>query len=339
MSQRDLACVIAPQKMACVASLSYKQNSPNVKAVHMKFDFTDLRIFLHAIEGGSLSAAAARNNIVVAAVSVRLRKMEEAFGLTLFERTGRGIRPTLAGDMLARHARSLLDSARKLEVELDAFAEGRGGNIRLLSNTNMLSEHMPQLLGQFLAKNPDIFVSVKDRPSFAVVNLLRTGEADLGIVASSADMTGLEKWPFVPDRLVAITPVDFPLEGPLAYTSILDCPIIALNENMALSQFLRRLATELGRRARIRMRVESFEALCRVVESGSGIGIVPETAAKRYSWMMNFRILPIADAWAERELYLCVRSREQLPRYGQALLAHMLDYVDSIRSAVAEAQP
>ncbi|TCR00488.1 LysR family transcriptional regulator [Neorhizobium sp. JUb45] len=297
----------------------------------MKFDLTDLRIFLSAVEGGSLTAAALQNNIVVAAVSARLRKLEVSFGLPLMERTGRGIRPTLAGDMLARHARLVLDGARKLEVELEAFAEGRGGSIRLLSNTNMLSEHMPQILGRFLTDNPDIVVSVKDKPSFEVVNLLRNGEADIGIVAASADMTGLEVWPFVRDRLAVIAPEGSQLEGPLAYTSILDCPIVALNENVALSQFLRRLAAELGRRATIRMRVENFEAMCRVVESGVGIGIVPETAAMRYSRMMNLRILPIADAWAERELYLCVRSREQLPRYGQALLAHMLDYVDTVR--------
>ncbi|NKX17117.1 LysR family transcriptional regulator [Ochrobactrum pseudogrignonense] len=56
----------------------------------MKFDLVDLRIFVSAIEGGSLTAAAGQNNIVVAAVSARLKKLEESFNLKLFERTGRG---------------------------------------------------------------------------------------------------------------------------------------------------------------------------------------------------------------------------------------------------------
>ncbi|MCQ1854184.1 LysR family transcriptional regulator [Neorhizobium galegae] len=309
----------------------YKQISPKVKVSLLNFDFTDLKIFLSAVEGGSLTAAAAKNNIVVAAVSARLRKLEENFGLLLFERTGRGIKPTLAGDLLCRHARKLLDDARKLEVELDAFSQGRGGTIRFLSNTNMLSEHMPQLIGTFLRDHPDVFVSVKDKPSLEVVNLLRAGEADMGIVASSADMTGLERWRFVPDRLVAIVPRDFPLGGPLAYSSILDHPLVVLDEKVALSQFLRRLANELGRRPTIRMRVESFEALCRVVECGTGVGIVPETAALRYGRTMDFRTLSICETWSERELYLCVRNREQLPPYGKALLANLLDYVETVR--------
>lgn len=296
----------------------------------MKFDLTDLRIFLSAVEGGSLTAAALQNNIVVAAVSARLRKMEETFGLPLVERTGRGIRPTLAGDILVGHARKVLDDTRKLEVELEAFSEGRGGTIRLLSNTNMLSEHMPRLLGVFLRQNPDIFVTVKDKPSLEVVNLLRNGEADIGIVASSADMTGLERWRFVPDRLVLIVPGDWPLEGPVTYARVLDHPLISLNATVALSQFLRRLANELGRRANIRIRVENFESLCRIVECGAGLGIVPESAARRYARDMRFRRLEIAEGWAERELYVCVRNETQLPLYAQKLLQHFRSYADEV---------
>lgn len=295
----------------------------------MKFDLTDLKLFVSAVDGGSLSAAAAANNVVVAAVSTRLRRLETSFNLELFERTGRGIRPTLAGDMLARHARKLLDDARRIEVELDAFAEGRGGTVRLLSNTNMLSEHMPQVLGAFLAAHPDIFVSVKDKPSLEVVNLLKNGEADIGVVAASADMTGLERWRFVPDRLVLIVPNASPLQGPVPYSVILDHPVVALQEKVALSQFLRRLANELGRRPDIRLRVENFEAMAHVVECGAGIGIVPQTAATRYGRTMALRTLPIADAWAERELYLCVRNSQQLPVYAQRLLTHLRTYADA----------
>ena len=298
----------------------------------MKFDLTDLRIFLAAVEGGSLTAAASQNNIVVAAVSARLRKMEESFGLTLFERTGRGIRPTLAGDILVGHARKVLDDTRKLQVELDAFSEGRGGTIRLLSNTNMLSEHIPQLLGSFLRDNPDIFVTVKDKPSLEVVNLLSNGEADIGIVASSADMSDLERWRFVPDTLVLVVPGDSPLEGPVPYTQILDHALISLDATVALSQFLRRLANELGRRANIRIRVENFEALCRIVECGAGLGIVPESAARRYSRDMSFRTLQIADGWAERELYVCARNEQQLPLYAQKLLQHFRAYAEEKRT-------
>jgi DNA-binding transcriptional LysR family regulator len=293
----------------------------------MKFDLTDLRIFLAAVDGGSLTAAAARNNIVVAAVSARLRRLEEGFKLELFERTGRGIKPTLAGDILARHARRLVEEARRVETELDGFADGRRGRVRLLSNTNMLAEHMPKALGTFLAANPEISVSVVDKPSFEVTALLKNGEADIGIVAASADMVGLERWRFVPDKLVVVVGRDFPsFAERMKFSHILDFRMIGMPENVALSQFKRRLARELGREVDVRMRLDGFEGICRMVECNAGIAIIPETAAVRFAKSMELRIVQIDEGWADRELYLCVKSEAQLPGYARKLLHHLNEY-------------
>lgn len=292
----------------------------------MKFDLTDLKIFLAAVEGGSLTAAAARNNIVVAAVSARLRKMEDAFHLPLLERTGRGIKPTLAGKMLSEHARRILDGARQVEIELDEFALGRSGRVRLLSNTNMLAEHLPTALGAFLAANPDIDITVQDKPSLEVVSLLRNGEADIGIVAVSADMTGLQRYPFLADRLVAVVADQSPLIGTTDFARVLDFKLINLPQQTAIAQFLRRQANELGRNLNIRMEMDGFEATCRMVESNAGIAIIPESAALRYSRFMRFRTVRLTDPWAARELYLCVRQEVQLPGYARKLWEHLKAY-------------
>lgn len=298
----------------------------------MKFDLTDLRIFLSAVDGGSLTAAAAQNNIVVAAVSARLKKLEEAFNLPLFERTGRGIRPTLAGDMLARHARQVLNSAQRIEVELGNFAHGHSGSIRFLSNTNMLAEHLPAVMGRFLATHLDISISVADKPSLEVVSLLRNGEADIGIVAASADMTGLERWRFVPDKLVLVVPSNHALRDATDFSRVLNERMITLQQKVALSQFLRRRAVELGRDVDIRMRMDGFEGICAMVANGAGVAVVPESAAHRYRQFMDFRVVQILDDWADRELYLCVRKQEQLPHHGKRFLEHLLSYVNDVTS-------
>ncbi|MDR6433835.1 LysR family transcriptional regulator [Brucella pseudogrignonensis] len=293
----------------------------------MKFDLIDLRIFVSAIEHGSLTAAANQNNIVVAAVSARLKKLEESFNLKLFDRTGRGIRPTLAGEMFARNARKLIDDARRAQTALDDFADGRGGHVKLLSNTNMLAEHLPHALGTFLAAHPDVTVSIEDKPSLEVVSLLRNGEADIGIVASSADMSGLEQWRFVPDKLVLVTPPEHPLSASqVNYSRVLDFKLIGLPKQTALMQFLGRLANELGRTVDYRMRAENFEAACRMVEGGAGIAIVPQSAALRYGSYMALSIIDINESWADRELYLCTRNEAQLPGYSRRLFNHLREY-------------
>jgi DNA-binding transcriptional LysR family regulator len=296
----------------------------------MKFDLIDLRIFVSAVEGGSLTAAAGQNNIVVAAVSARLKRLEESFNLKLFERTGRGIRPTLAGEIFARHARRLIDDARRTQATLDEFADGRSGHVRLLSNTNMLAEHIPHALGAFLATHPDISVSVEDKPSLEVVSLLKNGDADIGIVASSADMSGLESWRFVPDRLVLVTsPGHLLAASGISYARILDFKLIGLPPQTALMQFLGRLARELGRSVDYRIRAENFESACRMVTYGAGIAIVPQNAALRYARYMALHITDIDELWAERELYLCARNEAQLPGYTRRLLEHLRRYVEN----------
>jgi DNA-binding transcriptional LysR family regulator len=227
-----------------------------------------------------------------------------------------------------------MDDARKIESELDAFADGRSGRVRLLSNTNMLAEHLPQALGSFLAENPDVSVNVEDKPSFEAVTMLKRGDADIAIVASSADMAGLERFRFVPDRLVVIAPDSFEMPSePIAFSRILDFSLIGQQGNPALMQFLRRHATELGRAPHFRMLIGGFEATCRVVERGAGVSIVPESAARRYSKFMELQVLHMEDAWAERELYICFRTESQLPRYAKMLLAHLKAYAQAFDGA------
>lgn len=297
----------------------------------MKFDFTDLRIFLSVMDSGSLTVAAARNNIVTAAVSTRMKRLETAFGLDLFERQGRGIRPTLAAEVFERQARRLLNDAHRIEDEIAAFVAGDSGLVRLISNTNMMAEHMPQVLGRFLARHPLISVEVEDRPSLEAVQMLRAGSVHMAVLASSADMSGLDRFAFVPDRLVVVAPAEtgrLPLpEGPIRFHEAIAQPLIGPLENMALAQFLRRHATEIGAPLDFRARLASFEGQCRMVEAGAGLAIMAESAARRYRREMAIRILALDEAWAERSLYICARRYAELPAYAQRLYDHLRDYV------------
>jgi DNA-binding transcriptional LysR family regulator len=68
------------------------------------------------------------------------------------------------------------------------------------------------------------------------------------------------------------------------------------------------------------VRVRGFEAICGMVEAGVGVGIVPEPAARRCAQTMNIAVMELADAWALRQLAICVRSVDALPRHAQQLV-------------------
>ncbi|NPD17047.1 LysR family transcriptional regulator [Xinfangfangia sp. D13-10-4-6] len=309
----------------------------------MKISLTNAALFLSILEAGSLTTAAARNNLVAAAVSARMKRLEGDLGLTLFERDRYGMRPTLAGLALEPHARRMVDTAGQAEAAMQSFRGEMIGQLRVLSNSNMLSEHLPRLLGQFLGRYPDITVEVEDRPSLEVVDLLRRGLWHIGVVAASADRSGLEAFPFVADRLVAVVPPGPEDDEAVSFATLLGRGMIGLPEHAALAQFMRRTATELGIKLQMRLRLPCYATLCEAVAEGAGSTIMAESAARRFASGVaggvngapSCRIVPLSDPWAQRELYICSRAEAELPAPARQLLAHFRDYAERQASGVS----
>ena len=103
----------------------------------MHFDLIDLRLYLHVLDAGNITAGASRSHLSLAAASARIRAMEAALGVECLERGRRGVTPTAAGQALARHARLLLQQAEHLQQDLAEYANGVKGQVRLLCNTTV----------------------------------------------------------------------------------------------------------------------------------------------------------------------------------------------------------
>src|SRR6187397_2657951 len=98
----------------------------------MRFDFSDLSLFRHVVEAGSITHGAERAHLALAAASTRIRNMGQA---------------------------------ERLREDLGAYAGGLGGQVRVLSNTNALTEFLPEALSAFLAAHPNVSVDLEERLS------------------------------------------------------------------------------------------------------------------------------------------------------------------------------
>ncbi|TBR20932.1 MAG: LysR family transcriptional regulator, partial [Reyranella sp.] len=179
----------------------------------MRFDLTDLRLFLHVTQTGSITRGAERAHLALASASARIRGMEELLGVPLLKRGRRGVEPTDAGRSLLDHARIVLQQIETMRGDLGAYSRGLKGSIRILANTSALSEHLPALLATFLAANPTIDLDLEDRESPAIGAAIAAGDADIGIGSQAALVPGLESHPFRTDRLVLAVPAGHPLTG------------------------------------------------------------------------------------------------------------------------------
>jgi DNA-binding transcriptional LysR family regulator len=288
----------------------------------MRFDLTDLRLFCEVADAGSITGGAAKSALALAAASTRIRGMEEALGAPLLTRSRQGVTPTEAGRTLLKHARTMLAQSARLREDLSAFAGGFSGEVRLLANTNALTEFLPEALSAFLADHPQVSVDLEERLSDEIVGLVAEGAADVGIVAGTVDVGALTTYPFRSDRFVVVTAAGHPLAGRsgVGFAQVLDYDLVGLERSSSLQRFLAGKATREGKPLRLRVQLRSFDAVCRLVECGVGVGVVPATTAARAAKTMALAVTDLADDWAIRELTIVVRAGVELRPYAGALV-------------------
>ncbi|QRM52192.1 LysR family transcriptional regulator (plasmid) [Rhizobium sp. BG6] len=290
----------------------------------MRFDLTDLRLFLQVVEAESITQGAERAGMALPSASARIRGMEEMSRVSLLDRGARGVRPTAAGEALAHHARIVLGQMEQMRGDLQLYARGLRGKIRILSGRAAMA-HLPDTLRRYLLAHPTIDIDLEERQSPDVVAAVAGGHADLGIAADTTDTGTLETRPFEIDRLVLITPGDhaFASRDEVAFAQVLDQPFIGLPAESALQGHLATHAAREGKPFKLRVRLDSFEDICAMVSSGVGLAIVPEVYARRYEAVMAFRIVAITDGWALRHLLICARSFDALPVHARALVEYL----------------
>ncbi|NUT78226.1 LysR family transcriptional regulator [Pseudomonas sp. C1C7] len=288
----------------------------------MHFDLTDLRLYLHILDTGNITAGAARSHLSLAAASARIRAMESSLGVDFLERGRRGVTPTPAGKALAQHARLLLQQAERMQQDLAEYAKGVKGQVRLLCNTTAIAEHLPELLADFLCRHPNLDIDLQEMPSLRIVHALRQGAADLGIVSDAVDTHELQILPFRDDPLALIMPPDHPLAGNTTprFSDTLRHDYVGLAADSALAVYLEEQALHAGSRLQIRIRAEGFDGVMRMVAHGAGVGIVPAAALQRYTADQALKSFILEEPWAQRKLLLCARSFTGLPGYARTLL-------------------
>jgi DNA-binding transcriptional LysR family regulator len=251
--------------------------------------------------------------------------MEDTLGAPLLVRGRHGVSTTQAGRTLLQHARIMLAQAERLREDLGGYAGGLGGQVRVLSNTNALTEFLPETLSSFLAAHPNVSVDLEERLSDEIVGLIAEGVGDIGIVAGTVDTSRLTTYPFRTDRFVLVVARGHPLAtlDSVAFSDVLDHEFVGLERSSAAQRFFADKASRIGRRLQLRVQLRSFDMVCRVVEHGVGVGIVPQTTARRAVKAMAVKAVDLTDAWALRELTICVRNFDALPPYARQLVEHM----------------
>lgn len=310
--------------------------NPSERSFARRIDLTSLQLFVAVCELGSIGRAAEREFIAASAVSKRLSDLEATLSTPLLYRHTRGVDLTPAGESLLHHARSVLYSLEKMQGELSEYADGVRGHVRVHANISAIVQFLPEDLGAFRRLHEAIKIDLEEHLSSEVLRAVQEGAADLGICHVAEGVTELQSLVYRNDRLMLVVPAGHPLaaRAEVGFLESLEYDHVGLHTNSSIYVATRQAALDAGRTIKLRIHVTGLDAMCRMIENGLGIGVMPGRAFELMRGGIGRKLVAVTldDAWAQREIRLVARDFSTLPVAARTLVSHLQASGETVES-------
>lgn len=291
----------------------------------MSITLRQLRALAAAVETGSFGRAAAQLNLSQPALTVQIRGLEEALGVTLFDRSARGVRPTAAGQGLAQSFARVLAELDHVVAGAREQAARRSGSVHLAVLPSVAATLLPDALARLRRDHPGIRVLVHDGVARRVAERVKDGAAELGIGTLSGPDAALHATPLFEDDLVAVLPPGHPLaqEAVLAPAQLAAVPLVLTDPDSSLRALAERAFAQAGLVLRPAYEATYMSTAVAMVRAGLGIGVLPATA-------LDLKVAPVLqtrpiDAPAmRRRILLLRRAGSSLSPAAEALAEALL---------------
>ena len=291
-----------------------------------RIDFVTLKLFCAVAQSGSITKGAHECSLALSAASRRISELEDTVGISLLDRSARGVTLTQAGHAVMQHALRLFQGFEQFSNELGEYSKGVKGHVRLWANMSALTEFLPSALSQFLSAHPEIQVEVEEQISGDIVRALMDGIADIGVFAEGSPTTGLDTQVIGNDELVIACSQMHPLrkKKSVSFGECLNYDFVGLNRGSSLLELTSRSAEKLSKQMRLRIQVRSYDAMCQMIAVNLGIGVLPIQACAAQIQAMGLAAIPLKEAWAKRNLLLASREGATLSPPATLLREHLL---------------
>ncbi|TDY26858.1 LysR family transcriptional regulator [Paraburkholderia sp. BL6665CI2N2] len=239
--------------------------------------------FAAVAEHRNISRAAVALHLSQPAVSGQLRQLQDEFGEPLYQRDGRGVRLTPAGEQLASYATRLRDTWRQAHAYRDALRGLEQGTLRIGASTTPASYLLPYLIADFHRRYPDVTLHTADGNTTEIVAALDS--VDIAMIEGPVGVdlppdTAVHSWR--EDEIVAIMPRAHPLAqsaqsgrgGPAGLAAFGDYPLVLREAGSGVRQIVERAFARAGVPMRVALEIAGVEGVKEAVRAGMGIGFV-----------------------------------------------------------------
>jgi DNA-binding transcriptional LysR family regulator len=177
-----------------------------VEAKELPIDFRHLRTFCRVADLKSFSKAADDLFVTQPTVSGHILSLEKSFSLRLFDRAGREVHLTKAGEVLLQHASKILSSRKDLLNALSEFSQGIRGELSLGASTIPGEYLLPKLVGGFKEEHPNFVISLKISDTKEIVQAVQEGKVEFGLIGARLKFDSLRYELFGEDKIIIIGP-------------------------------------------------------------------------------------------------------------------------------------
>ena len=236
-------------------------------------DLKQLRYFQSVVDAGGFSAAARRLHVAQPAISIAIRKLEQELELTLLHRGERSITPTVEGEVLLRHAKTLLDLAASAELEMRELRGLAKGEVRLGIPSMLGSYYFPPILMGFKHRHPGLRLSVYEQGTRRLQQMIHDGELDLGVVVADSPPADLETRPLTREEMVACVPADHPFaqRASIGMAEFFSQELVVFKTGYFLREFIDRFSDRGGMTPKIAFETNLIPLTKAIVRQGFGI--------------------------------------------------------------------
>ena len=234
-----------------------------------------LQIF--AVAAGHLSFARASEqlHLTQSAVSLQIKQLEELAGIALFERRGRRVRLTEAGEALVTYAQRVLDALKDADAAISALKGLRGGRISV-GVVSTAKYFAPALLARFEQRHPAVRVTLSVNNREVIVRELEKNEIDVAIMGTPPQRIDTDAVPFADHPLAIIAAPSHPLAHAkrIPLERLAGEPFLVREQGSGTRSSMERFFAERGFAPRIRSVMSSNETIKQAVMAGMGLALI-----------------------------------------------------------------
>ncbi|HEV8583562.1 MAG TPA: LysR substrate-binding domain-containing protein [Methylomirabilota bacterium] len=292
--------------------------------------FSQLRAFEAVTRTGSFTRAAERLRVTIPAVSLQIRQLERDHDVRLFDRIGRRVRLTPAGEALRQYAERIFTLTHDAERALQGAGDFRGTRLRVAATPTTAGYYLAGFWKRLRRRYPGLQLEVSVHNTRVVRQRLLALEDDLGVLGGATEDSELIVRPFARDRMVAIVAREHPWarRRSVALKALGGQPLILREPGSAGREIVERALRRAGIEPRAMMEVTSTEAIKQAVEANGGVGILARAAVQRDVAGGHLRAVSVRGG----DLGLTLAFAYHRERADSPLLRAVLDVIAPRRS-------